>query len=47
MKEGPVARTIVARAKHHGADMIVIGSLGFGNIEAAWGWMFAPGQNLS
>ena len=32
--EGPVARTIVARAKHHAADMIVIGSRGMGNIEA-------------
>ena len=34
VEEGPVARTIVARAKHHDADMIVIGSRGMGNIEA-------------
>ncbi len=34
VEEGPVARTIVARAKHHDADMIVIGSRGLGNIEA-------------
>lgn len=31
---GPVARTIIARAKHHSASMIVIGSRGLGNIEA-------------
>jgi nucleotide-binding universal stress UspA family protein len=34
VEEGPIARTIVARAKHHDADMIVIGSRGLGNIEA-------------
>jgi nucleotide-binding universal stress UspA family protein len=32
--EGPVARTVVSRAKHHNADMIAIGSRGMGNIEA-------------
>ncbi len=31
---GPIARTIVARAKHHQASMIVIGSRGLGNVEA-------------
>ncbi len=34
VEEGPVARTIVARANHHDADMIVVGSRGMGNIEA-------------
>ena len=34
VKEGPVARTIIARALHHDVDMIVIGSRGLGNIEA-------------
>ncbi len=34
VKEGPVARTIVARAQHHDVDMIVVGSRGLGNIEA-------------
>ena len=34
VEEGPVARTIVARARHHDVDMIVIGSRGLGNIEA-------------
>ncbi len=34
VEEGPIARTIVARAKHHDADMIVVGSRGLGNIEA-------------
>ncbi len=34
VEEGPVARTIVARAKHHDVDMIVVGSRGLGNIEA-------------
>lgn len=34
VKEGPFARTIVARAKHHAVDMIVIGSRGMGNVEA-------------
>jgi nucleotide-binding universal stress UspA family protein len=32
--DGPVARTVIARAGHHNADMIVIGSRGMGNIEA-------------
>ena len=35
VEEGPVARTFIARAKHHDADMIVVGSRGFGSIEAA------------
>ena len=30
---GPVARTIVARAKDDGCDMIVLGSRGMGDIE--------------
>lgn len=34
VEEGPIARTIVARAKHHGADMIIVGSRGMGSIEA-------------
>ena len=34
VEEGPVARTIIARAKHHDVDMIVVGSRGMGNIEA-------------
>lgn len=34
IETGPVARTIVARAKHNKADMIVIGKRGLGNIEA-------------
>ncbi len=34
VQEGPVARTIVARAQHHDVDMIVVGSRGLGNIEA-------------
>ncbi len=34
VEEGPVARTIVARAKHHDVDMIVVGSRGMGNLEA-------------
>ncbi len=33
IEEGPIARTIVARAKHHKADMIVVGSRGMGDIE--------------
>lgn len=33
-EEGPVARTIIARAQHHDVDMIVVGSRGLGNIEA-------------
>lgn len=32
-EEGPIARTIVARAKSYKADMIVIGSRGMGDIE--------------
>jgi nucleotide-binding universal stress UspA family protein len=31
--EGPVARTVVARAKHHNVDMIVVGSRGLGDLE--------------
>lgn len=31
--KGPVARTIVATAKRHDADMIVLGSRGMGDIE--------------
>ena len=34
VQEGPVARTIIARAEHHDVDMIVVGSRGLGNIEA-------------
>ncbi len=34
VQTGPVARTIVASAKQHDVDMIVIGSRGLGNIEA-------------
>lgn len=34
VKTGPVARSIVANAKENGADMIVIGTRGMGNIEA-------------
>jgi nucleotide-binding universal stress UspA family protein len=34
VQEGPVARTIIARAQHHEVDMIVVGSRGLGNIEA-------------
>jgi len=34
VKEGPVARTIIARAQHHDVDMIVVGSRGLGNVEA-------------
>ncbi len=34
VEEGPVARTIIARAQHHDGDMIVVGSRGLGNIEA-------------
>ncbi len=33
VEEGPIARTIVARAKHHRVDMIVVGSRGMGDIE--------------
>ena len=35
VEEGPVARTIVARAEHHRVDMIVIGSRGMGDVESA------------
>ena len=35
IEEGPIARTIVARAKHHRVDMIVVGSRGMGDIEGA------------
>ena len=35
VEEGPFARTIVARAKHHRVDLIVIGSRGMGDIEGA------------
>ena len=34
VKNGPVARTIVAYAVENNADMIVIGTRGMGNIEA-------------
>jgi nucleotide-binding universal stress UspA family protein len=34
VEEGPVARTIIARAEHHDVDMIVVGSRGLSNIEA-------------
>ncbi len=34
VEEGPIARTIIARAQHHDVDMIVVGSRGLGNIEA-------------
>ena len=34
VKNGPVARTIVAQAKDNSTDMIVIGTRGMGNIEA-------------
>ena len=33
VEEGPIARTIVARAEHHNADLIVVGSRGMGDIE--------------
>ncbi len=33
VEEGPIARTIVARAERHSTDMIVVGSRGFGDIE--------------
>ncbi|NNF80594.1 MAG: universal stress protein [Rhizobiales bacterium] len=33
VKEGPIARTIIARAEHHKANLIVIGSRGMGDIE--------------
>ena len=32
-EEGPIARTIVSRAKSYKADLIVIGSRGMGDIE--------------
>ncbi len=34
VEEGSVARTIIACAQQHDVDMIVVGSRGFGNIEA-------------
>ncbi len=34
VQQGPVARTIIACAQQHGVDIIVVGSRGFGNIEA-------------
>ncbi len=34
VQEGPVARTIIECAQRHDVDMIVVGSRGFGNIEA-------------
>ena len=33
IEEGPIARTIVARAEKFGADLIVIGSRGMGDLE--------------
>ncbi len=33
VKDGPIARTIVARSEHHDIDMIVVGSRGMGDIE--------------
>jgi len=33
VEEGPIARTVVARGKHHNADIIVVGSRGLGDIE--------------
>lgn len=35
VEEGPIARTIVARAQHHRVNMIVVGSRGMGDIEGA------------
>ena len=35
IEEGPIARTIVARAQHHRVDMIVVGSRGMGDLEGA------------
>ena len=32
-EEGPIARSIVARAKSFKADLIVIGSRGMGDVE--------------
>ncbi len=34
VREGPVARTIIACAQQHDVDIIVVGSRGFGSIEA-------------
>ena len=34
VREGPIARTIIECARQDDVDMIVIGSRGFGNIEA-------------
>ena len=33
VEEGPVARTIAARAENHETDMIVLGSRGMGDLE--------------
>ena len=33
VEEGPVARTIVARAEHHRVDLVVLGARGMGDIE--------------
>ncbi len=35
VEEGPIARTIVARAQHHRVNMIVIGTRGLGDLEGA------------
>ncbi len=35
VEEGPIARTIIARAQHHRVDMIVIGTRGMSDIEGA------------
>jgi nucleotide-binding universal stress UspA family protein len=37
VEEGPFARTIVARAKHHRVNLIVLGARGMGDIEGALG----------
>ncbi len=34
VREGPIARTIIACAQQDDVDMIVVGSRGFGNIES-------------
>ena len=34
VEEDPVARTIITRTKHHDTNIIVVGSRGFGSIEA-------------
>lgn len=33
VKEGPIARTIIARSEHHKSDLIVLGSRGMGDLE--------------